>query len=442
VEIIVTHDMADFDALAAAVAASKLHPRASIVLGRRMGREVREYLALHKDRFRTLAHGDVEPEQVTHLIAVDVRKKSRLADYAAIVERAERGGVFVTVYDHHPASDEDVEAGFELTAPVGSATTLLVERIVEQKVPVDEVEATLFALGIHADTGSLTYASTNARDARALGFLLDRGASQTVLARYLQPGFSAEQRGVLGVAIDAVEVEHVGHLEIGWLEETLPRGVDGLAEVVSELTALGAYAALFAVFDIAGKRVQVIARSRSPLVDVAEILGQVGGGGHAQAASASLRGVEARDIANELRELVRARPPAARRVAELMSSPVHAISPHMPLSRLSRSLAVWRHTGVPVVDDGKLVGIVSHRDVERAERDGRLDLPVSSCMSQDVKTVDADVSPEQALELMQALDVGRLPVVREGRVVGIVTRSDLLRRLYGQSAPSAGIVSP
>lgn len=433
-EIIVTHDMADFDALAATVAAQKLHPGAVIVLGRRLGHEVREYLALHKDRFATSFYTDLEPEKVRHLIVVDVRRKSRLADFARVVERAEAGEVRVTLYDHHPAADDDLRADRSVVELVGSTTTLLVELMDDAGVVLDDVEATLLSLGIHADTGSLTYSATTARDAHALGRLLEQGASLPVMSRYLRAPFSEAQRALLADLLGALEVERVGHLDVAFVFRDLPRAVDGFAEVVTELAELSGHAAVFAVFGLGGKRTQIVARSRSPLVDAGARVAALGGGGHPGAASAMLKHGDSLGVLAELRAEVRAHPPEARRVAELMSSPVRTVPPSLPLREVARSLATWRHTGVPVVRDGELVGIVSRRDVERAERDGRLSLPVSSSMTHKLHTVDADEAPERALSLMQEHDVGRLPVLRDGRLVGIVTRSDLRRMLYGEDS--------
>ncbi len=217
-ELIVTHDMADFDALAATVAAQKLHPGAVIVLGHRLGHEVREYLSLHKDRFATSFYTDLDPEGVRHLIVVDVRRKSRLGDFARLVERAERGELRVTVYDHHPAADDDLRADRAVVELVGSATTLLVELMADQDLRLDELEATLLCLGLHADTGSLTYSGTTARDAHALGWLLEQGASLPVMNRFLRPAFSAEQRALLAELLGALEVERIGHLDVAFVD--------------------------------------------------------------------------------------------------------------------------------------------------------------------------------------------------------------------------------
>jgi tRNA nucleotidyltransferase (CCA-adding enzyme) len=351
--------------------------------------------------------------------------------------------VRVTVYDHHPADDDDVAADLAVVEPVGSATTLLVERMDEAGVTLDGLEATLLALGIHADTGSLTYSATTARDARALGRLLDQGASLPVLARYLAPAFSPRQQAVLAELLGALEVERVGHLHVAFVHVAMSRAVQGFAQVVSELLKLTGHAAVFAVFGIAERRVQVVARSRAALIDVGMHAAAVGGGGHPGAAAASLKRGDSLAVLEELRAFARTHPPVARRVADIMSSPVRTVPVSLPFRELERSLVTWRHTGVPVTRDGALSGMVSRSDVERARRDGRLDLPVASAMSHTVHSIEADASPEEALAKMTDHDVGRLPVLRGGELVGIVTRSDLRRLLYGEpSSPSAAPAPP
>lgn len=426
-DAIVTHDLTDFDGFAAAVAAQKLYPGAVIVLGHRLGSGLGEFLALHRDRFPTLGPAELDPGSVTRLVLVDVRRRSRLGEHAAVLSRALAGEIDVHVYDHHAASDDDVSGSLEVIEPVGSATTLLVEALGARGVALDAVEATLLSLGIHADTGSLTYGTTTPRDATALAWLLEHGVSLAVQSRYLHRGLSARQRALLATVLGNVERKRISGLAVGFAVVTLPRAFTGFDEVVSEAAELEGLPALFAIFCIGARRVQVIGRARSPACDVGRALAELGGGGHAGAGSAVVRHGDAGAVLDRLVAVLGETLPRQRVVADVMSSPVESVAPQVLLGSLAGSL----HSGVPVMEAGRLVGIVSRRDVERAARDDRLALPVSSCMTRDVITTTASTPLAEALALMESRDVGRLPVLRQGRLVGIVSRADALDTLYG-----------
>ena len=446
-EIIVTHTNADFDALSSQVAAQKLYPEARLVLGR-VSRPVRDFLALHKDRFPAISVKEIDFDTVRRLILVDVRRPDRLKDFAPLLKRVREGApVEVIIYDHHPASANDVVGAIEVIEPVGSATTLLLEEIRRRgDIAIDPIEATLMSLGIHTDTGSLTSASTSPRDAEALAWLLGHGASLRMVNRYLSVAFSLDQRELLSSMLESVEVYALGGVEVGFVTIPLDRMVDNMAGVTTQALELAGYEALFALFPVRkGNRVLVIARARVPYVDVAAIIKAVGGGGHPGAASATVKKGDAAQLREQLLEALRIQPPRPRVVGDIMSSPVHTVGPEMPLEKLRDTLQHWRYTGVPVVKACELVGIVSRRDVERAARDERLHLPVGSCMSHNVHTIGPLEPLDVALERMVEADVGRLPVMDDDHLIGIVSRSDLLRVLYrgqpasqGDSSPSGG----
>lgn len=435
VDLIVTHASADFDAFASAMAARKLYPGATVVMTSGLARGVREFASLHRDRFPWLAPRDVDLSAVRRLVVVDVRRKARLRPLAELLARVERGELEVHVWDHHPASPDDLPADFAHVEPVGSAMTLLVEAMRARGLEVDPIEATLFALGIHADTGSMQYATTSPRDAEALAWLLGRGASLRVMSRFLSVPFSSQQRSVLATALDALETTRAGGLRVTIASVELDVIPEGLDEVASELFRLEMPHALFLVATSASTgRASVIARAREGTFDVAAVLAPLGGGGHATAAAASPRGRDLRAIVEALRAELSREAPRPLRVYDVMSSPVRTVAPDHPLARLREELPSWGHTGVPVTRDGALVGMISSDDIERAARENRLHLSAASCMSAPVRTVEPSTTLEEALETMMRHRIGRLPVMRDGRVIGIVTRSDVRAVLYGGEA--------
>ena len=444
VEVVAGHEGMDFDCLAAAVGVARLRPGATLGLGRAMDRGVREYWALHKDRFPTVLVDRIDPSRVSHLTVVDVRDRSRLRHLEPILEQVDRGdAIELCVYDHHPATRNDLVGAREHVEPVGAVTTLLVEEIRHRDLGIDATDATLFALGIYADTAALTLGSTTPRDVRAVAWLLERGASLAVVDRYLSPPFSPKQRGALELLLREARTIEIGGLPIGIAILRHERHVEGLAEVVSQARRLGSHAALFALSAVGDKKVEVIARASSPLIDVGRALRSIGGGGHRGAGSAVVKRGDPEALAARLLDELRSHPPEPRVVAEVMSTPVREVAPELPLAELAQRLDAWGHHGAPVVRDGALCGVISRRDLERARDAGRSTLPVSSHMSGHVITTTPDAPVEAALALMVEHDVGRLPVLRDGALVGIVTRSDLLAVLYSDSDPGAsrGILS-
>ena len=437
VDLIVTHDSSDFDAFGSMVAASKLYPGAVLVLGRRLSPAVRRFLSVHKNHFETIRYNDVQAEQVERLIVVDVRRRSRLRDYQPLLDRYDdpKRDLEVIVYDHHEPSDDDLLGTRAYVEPIGATVTLLIEQIRERGLEVDAQEATLMALGVYSDTNAFQHPTTSARDLAAASWLLERGASLSVVRRYLDPPFSDAQRSVLRDVLASLEVETVDGAQIAFAEVHLPKAVAGFAEVVSEALNLEEVDALFGLFVLGEKRVQVVARARRAYLHVGDVLTEIGGGGHPGAASAMVKHGDVEAVRAALREVVHQKATRPQRLADLMSSPVRTVSHDVLLRELDGCLFAWRHTGAPVTRDGRLVGMISRRDVERAHRDGRLHLPVSSAMSHGIITGAPDERVETGLERMTHHDIGRLPILQGDELIGIVTRTDLLRVLYDDDAP-------
>ena len=435
-EVIITHDVTDFDALASAVAAQKVYPGARILLGSRHGRDVRDYLALHRDRFVTWPAASLDASAVRRAILVDVRRASRLGHVSALTERmlARDPLLEVHVWDHHAATDEDVPAAFDRSEPVGSATTLLVEEMQRRELGVDPGEATVPAIGDHVDTGAPAFTRRLYRARAVLTWLMERGARLSVINRYCHQPFTAGQTNALRAVLAALRVERIGGARIGFAVVSEGAAVSGLDEVTSETLAIEDVHAVIALFALRGGRVQVVARSRAPWIDVGSLMRRMGGGGHGTAGAAVIRDSNPAAVAEQLREALQAQPPRAARVRDLMSSPVHTLSPEASIAELNASLGRWQHSGAPVVAAGKLVGIVSRRDLERAQARAGAQSRVAQYMSRPVLTTEEHALLEDVLERMVHADIGRLPVLREDRVVGIITRRDILSQLYGAEA--------
>lgn len=105
---------------------------------------------------------------------------------------------------------------------------------------------------------------------------------------------------------------------------------------------------------------------------------------------------------------------------------LHVVSRDATVAELMEQMFRERHTGYPVVDGGALVGMVTlddAREVQQVERDA---YRVEEVMSSEVKTIDPDTNAMEALQRIREHSVGRLPVVENGELVGLVSRTDIM----------------
>ncbi len=114
----------------------------------------------------------------------------------------------------------------------------------------------------------------------------------------------------------------------------------------------------------------------------------------------------------------------------LMTSPVKSVAPHTPLSEIALTLADARIAGVPVMEDEQVVGMISEPDILNALLENRaLDTPARELMSSPVFTVNEFETSDEVLARFRRHGIHHLPVVREDKLLGIITPADVLRYL-------------
>jgi CBS domain-containing protein len=116
--------------------------------------------------------------------------------------------------------------------------------------------------------------------------------------------------------------------------------------------------------------------------------------------------------------------------ADIMNSPIIAASPKASAREVALYMLLGGFSGVPIANpDGSLAGIITELDLIRALRAGKsLDTtPVSELMTGNVLSVDVETDIDDIMELLDTERILRVPVTRAGKVVGIVSRPDLLR---------------
>lgn len=124
-------------------------------------------------------------------------------------------------------------------------------------------------------------------------------------------------------------------------------------------------------------------------------------------------------------------------IRELMTPDPVSCGPETPLRRVAQ-LMVENDCGViPVCSEGKVVGIVTDRDIVTRGFTKTLDpttLPVADVMTRDLIVVEADDRIERAVQLMEGEQVHRLPVIDDDQLVGLISVTDLAEHLPERKA--------
>jgi len=115
------------------------------------------------------------------------------------------------------------------------------------------------------------------------------------------------------------------------------------------------------------------------------------------------------------------------RVGSMMSSPVITVGPALPVTKVIEMMYATKHLGFPVVEHDILLGMVTVADVQRMPSIDRDAMQVRDVMARGVIAVTPETPVVDVLRIMGAKDIGRVPVVDKDRLVGIVTRTDILK---------------
>ncbi len=437
-KIALTHEQADFDAIASLLGVH-LVKEAVPLLPHRMNRNVRSFVTQFSVELPFITPKELPSGNVEATWLVDTQS---LVTIKGMTSRTK-----ICVIDHHarrPNLDTDWETElFDL----GACTTIFVELIQEAGIHLSPLQATLMLLGIYEDTGSLTYTRTNVRDVRAVAFLMENGASLQTASDFIYPPLSADQRRLYDELLSNTQNLHIHGLEIVLSTAFAEEMTDEVSSAAHKIRDLLEPDALFLVINTQ-EGVRLVARSTTDRMDVSAMTARFGGGGHQRAAAALIRreGQSTRaDRASLLKEvydeLIAILPSFIQpvvSVGEIMSSRPLLLSPSQSVKEAAVLMQRYGFEGFPVVEHGRVVGLLTRRAVDRAIAH-KLERKVSSLM----EAGEVTILPGQTLNELQALmnktGWGQIPVVHpeDGQVMGIVTRTDLIRTLAYREQPPA-----
>lgn len=458
-EVILTHEHTDFDALASLLGASLVFPGALPVLPRRLNRNVGRFVLEFGQHLPFIQPDDVPRGTVSRAILVDTNGANWVKGMDDETPQY--------IIDHHSRDVELPPQHEAWTADVGANTTMFVELLLERDVELSALQATLLALGIHEDTGSLTYASTSERDARCLAWLMeeDRQVDLGIISRFLHFPLSATQQELLNALQGQSEFVDIGPHTILIAQADAVDFQDEFSALASRMRDAYEVDAVFLLFQ-KKRMVQVVARSTTDQVDVGEIARVLGGDGHTRAAAAAVRHESRSEVRARLIEILRrsrfvapvhmmahaeVATEARMRVGHIMSrGQPQSLSPEMTVEEALKWMRRYGHEGFPVVrgapdhirDDERipitsdtppmtradLMGLVTRRELDRAFDHGLLHKSVRRFMRTGQYVVHPEDSISELRRLMTESGWGQIPVVdADDQIIGIVTRTDLIR---------------
>lgn len=429
-EIVISHEGTDFDGLAAMIAATKIYPGIQPVFPGLLSNQVKDFMALFKDQFHVSRIKDIDLTQVKRIVLVDTKDPARVKPFRDLLFDDQ---VVKIVYDHHLLDKESFDFQFEdHTESVGSTTTILVQMIQNAGIAITPTEATLFALGIYHDTGCLTYTTTTPQDAEMVSFLLRRGANLNVIKEFVDLALTEAQQEVLNVLLDHMEQIIINGLRIDIYSAALEEYLLGVNNIVHKLRDIREADLYFVIVEM-DRRVLVVGRSDVETVNLAHFFNRLGGGGHPGAASATIKNAQLEEVRRTLLQFLNEEIHLPRTAKDIMTTPVKTVPPDATIQMVEEIMARYGHSGLVVMDDTGIKGVFSRRDLDKVKKNELADLPVKGYMTRKVVTVPPMAPISEVQRLMVTHDVGRLPVVDEwGHLLGLVTRTDLLKALYGE----------
>jgi len=346
----------------------------------------------------------------------------------------------IHIYDHHPPSSDDLHGSLEVISEVGATVTLLLDILQQKGIEITPDEATVMLLGIYEDTGNLTFLSTKEEDFKAAGYLVRKGANLNILSNVITKELTSEQIFLLNDLIQSATRYNIQGVEVVIAQATIERYIGDIAVLVHKLKDMENLDVLFVLVHMED-RVYLIGRSRLEEVNVSEIATEFGGGGHPTAASATVKGMTLIETHDRLLRVLREQVRHRKVARDVMIYPFKTIDSEQTLEEAGEVLTRYNFDTLPVLRDGKVGGLISKDVVERGIHHGLRTSPVKEYMSTEFSVVSSDTPFSRVQELIIGQNQGLLPVIEKEQLVGIIAMGDVMRTLQEEMMKSTKGIS-
>ena len=426
IRIIIGHTNMDLDCIGSIVLARYIYPHHLPVRSRLIHPMARGLYNLYQNQLNFLSIEDIKGETLDGVIIVDTRSYPRVRE---VLELFPNHGREIEIYDHHTAETHDFPGAKVHEEEYGANTTLIGMELIARGIRVNGDDATMALAGIFADTGNFTHPNVSDADFRVAAYLMECGASTKILSSYMKALKEDHQIELFHEIVNQMVYQEINGHFIIFSFIVLEKQAGGLAAVVEKLSEVENPDAMFGIFYFKNdSSVLLVARSKSDDIDCESITGHFGGGGHPRASSALIKNAGGRDVLESLLAMLQLQLKPALSAGALMQKDVLCINESWSMMEASKFLERIDHNGAPVLNEsGCLSGILTLKDIMKARKSSQMKAPVKAYMKTKLITCTEDTTLRRIEDILYRNNIGHLPVMRDGRMVGFLTRSDLLR---------------
>ena len=420
----------DLDCIGSIVLAKYLYPDHVAVSSRLIHPASKNLVNLYRNHLNFIPVDDIKNENVDRIVIVDTRSRSRVNEYLDVIGPGERE---IVIYDHHSSDSCDFKDAELHQGDFGSNTTMIGLELIKKRISISPKDATIALTGVYADTGNFTHDNVSEDDFRVSSYLLKNYADIKLVNNFLKSLREEYQVSLFHDIMNTLVWQDINGHQIVFSYYSMDKQAAGLAAVIEEIFNIEKPDAIFGVFHFEkpGSTV-IIGRSGKNIIDHIEILKPFGGGGHARAASALVRQGEGRDVFKRLLETLSSQLRHAVTAENMMTKEVVTIEEAWTLKDASIYFEEMDISGAPVLNGkDELCGMLTLRDIMKGRQKNQMNAPVKAYMRTKLITCGPGANMREIENLMFINSIGHLPVVENGDLAGIITRSDLLNFLQG-----------
>lgn len=429
--LITCHSNADFDALAAMCAAALIYGPCDVLFPGTQEANLQTFYQELKERPGAAPGCTFLDDRVPdfskygRLVAVDTRRRSRLRHVWPLLDNP---GTRIEVWDHHPETSDDVHAHVCHAEICGAVTTLLIEEIQKRNIAVPRETATVLGLGIYSDTGSFSFSSVTQRDFAAAGWLLGRGMDINIISEKTAFSMTKEHIRALNALLESAQTYHINGADVVLAEATLDSYLDDFAFLAHKMMEMEKFDILFAIGRM-DDRIQIVARSRSHAVNVGAVCAAFGGGGHAYAASASVRDKTLSEVRDGILTQLYLQEEGEKTARDYMSQPAIGIEEGHTIAEADELMLHFGLKTMPVFAPmtRRCTGLIDSQITQKAISHGLAGAPLTDYMRRNLKTLPVTATLRDITTVIVGARQRLVPIVSgDSSVVGVVSRTDLI----------------